>query len=125
MVLVNYILATIGMMSTSLIFFHNAPDNLAAFLGFWAWTLIPYLLLLIVNQSLRQTITTQVLVTLESVIVVPGAFFIYWYGFYSHPDALSGILFIVLPLYQIMLILFISLIAVGQQAISKMWKERK
>ncbi len=68
-------------------------------MGFLVWALLPYALLAFASIRSR-TKPGNILILIAAVLSAAGNH-LYWEGFYAHPDAQSGILFVVVPLLQL------------------------
>lgn len=121
--LLNYLLLAFGFLTTSIIIFDNAIFESGfeiVVLGFWAWTIIPYLILVFTNKYFTKTIIGKVLVLSAVVVSVFGGLYIYHQGFYVNLDAQNALLFIFIPVFQDVLAVIVFIIAgVLQLALKK------
>ncbi len=116
MIFLNYAFIALGFLSTSFILFDSAGSESQfdiILLGFWAWAIIPYLILIFANKYFTKMKMAKILVSSAVVITVAGRLLIYYDAFYVHLDAQNGLLFIFLPVYQNMLAIVLSGIAAG------------
>jgi len=98
--LITRILIGLAALFALTVFFQQADwQSGVGVVGFLVWALLPYALLAF--ASIRTTAKAgDVLVLIATVLSAAGNY-LYWEGFYAHPDAQSGILFLVVPILQL------------------------
>ena len=98
--LVIRILVGLSALFTLAVFYKQADwQSGAGVVGFLVWALLPYALLAFASIRSR-TKPGNILILIAAILSAAGNH-LYWEGFYAHPDAQSGILFVVVPLLQL------------------------
>jgi hypothetical protein len=112
---INTILLVSGFIAQSVILFHVA-DSESRFdiisLGFWAWVSIPFLILFFANRHLKYTKAARITLLIAVIIVAVLGSLLIFDAFFIHLDPQSGIMLILVPLYEIVLSVIALLIAI-------------
>lgn len=67
---------------------------------FGVWAVAPYCYLLVRNRKQSESIRELLILLIGSVLITVLGLFVLYDGFFIHPDAQSGLLFIFIPVYQ-------------------------
>ena len=92
-------LLTLGL----LIYLGRGSRSLARCIGivmFGAWGIAPYSGIATASLKMRRTSLEACMVLVGGLAIITFAGFVYHNGFFVHPDAQSGILFVFVPVYQ-------------------------
>ncbi len=79
----------------------SPTDAKIAMLGFLAWALLPYAALYLAARRAKEGRWAN-FVALATVVITGLALAAFVFGFFVRPDPQSGLMFVVLPLYQLL-----------------------
>ena len=109
---IGIITIIIGAVVTSGIMFSTTSavsslSDLLFTLGFYAWVLLPFLILIILTSYIHRkglSSASRVAVLLTSLLVVISSVLIYWVSIFNSESSTSALVFIFIPIYALVAI---------------------
>lgn len=107
----SFIGLALGALATSILLAYAGGNLISLWSGFTLWALSPYIILFLIIYFSKTRLVLSTMTAVSLICCLSTSLYID--SIFIHPDAQGALVFLFLPFYQLIVILFLSGISIG------------